>query len=136
MLGGGDVGAGKKVFARVCGQCHKMYGKGGVIGPDLTGSGRHDLEYILQNVVDPSAVVAKNYRSSSIETEDGLVLTGIVVRRLDDAIQLQTADKIETIKKVDIADETPSTKSIMPDGLFDQLDEEQLRDLVAFLMSE
>jgi putative heme-binding domain-containing protein len=131
----GDARIGNKIFTRVCGQCHKMYGQGGTIGPDLTGSGRHDLDYILQNVVDPSAVVAKNYRATSIETQDGKILSGIVLRRTDRVIELQMAEKVIQIKSDEIAEETPSTKSIMPDGLFDQLDETQLRDLIAFLFS-
>jgi mono/diheme cytochrome c family protein len=53
---------GRAVFMKTCAQCHTLFGEGGKVGPDLNGSGRGDLEYILTNVVDPNAVVGKDYR--------------------------------------------------------------------------
>ena len=55
-----DLGKGRALYAGVCGQCHKLYGEGGALGPDLTGSGRRHLDYILENVVDPNAVIQRH----------------------------------------------------------------------------
>ncbi len=72
-----DAWLGRAVFAKTCAQCHTLFGAGGKIGPELTGSNRANLEYLLSNVLDPSAVMAKEYQPSVIATADGRVLTGI-----------------------------------------------------------
>src|SRR5207248_11461557 len=76
-----DVRNGRLVFSRTCQQCHKLYGEGGTIGPDLTGSNRSDLDYLLSNIIDPSAEVAQDYRMSVVRTKDDRVITGIIVER-------------------------------------------------------
>ena len=73
-----DVNLGRAVFAKTCQQCHTLFGTGGKVGPDLTGSNRANLDYLLSNIVDPSAVLAKEYTPSIIQTEDGRIVTGIV----------------------------------------------------------
>ena len=57
----GDASRGRAMFAKVCQQCHTLFGTGGRIGPDLTGSNRGDLDYILQNMIDPNAVIPNDY---------------------------------------------------------------------------
>ena len=76
-----DLQLGRAVFAKTCQQCHKLYGVGDTIGPDLTGSNRSDVEYLLSNVFDPSGLIAKEYQSTVVITDDGRVLTGIVTVR-------------------------------------------------------
>ncbi|MFP6602983.1 MAG: PVC-type heme-binding CxxCH protein, partial [Pirellulaceae bacterium] len=71
-----DLAAGRALFKKRCANCHRLFGDGENIGPDLTGSGRANLDYILQNTVTPSAVVAAGYRVSIVATKDGRVLTG------------------------------------------------------------
>src|SRR5207245_2739422 len=66
LLKTGDASAGRALFAKTCMQCHTLYGEGGKVGPDLTGSNRQDLDYLLVNIVDPSAVIAKDYMVSII----------------------------------------------------------------------
>ncbi|NBV79257.1 MAG: hypothetical protein EBR62_05270, partial [Verrucomicrobia bacterium] len=73
-----DVAKGHALFVGVCGQCHKLFGEGGAIGPDLTGSGRRNLDYLLQNIVDPNAVVDAAYYLNTLTLKDGRVLSGIV----------------------------------------------------------
>ncbi len=75
----GDPRAGREVFNRVCGQCHKLYGAGQDVGPDITLNGRNSFEQLLSNVFDPSLVVGAAYQARTIVTEDGRVLTGLVV---------------------------------------------------------
>ncbi|HEX4646075.1 MAG TPA: c-type cytochrome, partial [Verrucomicrobiae bacterium] len=62
----GDASRGRAVFARTCAQCHTLFGTGGKVGPDLTGSNRGDLDYILENIVDPNAVIPNDYRASNL----------------------------------------------------------------------
>ncbi|NOS70747.1 MAG: dehydrogenase, partial [Verrucomicrobia bacterium] len=74
----GDAVRGRVVFAKTCQQCHTLFGTGGKVGPDLTGSNRGDLDYILQNIVDPNAVIPNDYRSWNIDMKDDRVVTGIL----------------------------------------------------------
>jgi putative membrane-bound dehydrogenase-like protein len=134
MLGTADRSAGATLFKKSCGSCHKLYGDGGSIGPDLTGSNRNNLEYVLSNVIDPSAVVPKQFTTSIIALTSGRVITGVVIGETDQAIVVQT-DKEQLTFAIDEIDErTRTTKSLMPDGLLDPLTETEIRDLIAFVM--
>ena len=81
-----DVSLGRAVFAKTCQQCHTLFGAGGKIGPELTGSNRANLDYLLSNMLDPGAVMAKEYQPSVIVTADGRVITGIVKSQDADAL--------------------------------------------------
>ena len=131
-LGNADPFRGREVYAQVCGRCHVLYGEGGNVGPNLTGSGRQNLDYILGNVLDPSATVPAAWRVSTVLLDDGRVLTGAVVRE-GDTVTIRTADRDVTVPAADVLDENPGTQSLMPEGLFDPLSDEQVRDLVAYL---
>ena len=137
MLSGGsesaDLGHGRAVFVKHCGTCHRLYGEGGGLGPDLTGSGRHDLGYLLENLVDPSAVVNRDWRLSRVELHDGRVLGGVVVEDRDRAITLQTPTERLRLSRDEIAAIDPTDQSPMPEGLVERLSEAELRDLVAYL---
>jgi len=63
------------LFSAVCASCHKLYGEGAALGPDLTGSDRHNLDYLLGNIVDPNAMVPADYRVSAPKLKDGRTLT-------------------------------------------------------------
>lgn len=131
-----DLAKGGELFNQACASCHKLYGTGGDIGPDLTGSGRHNLDYLLENIVDPSAILAANYRISSVTLKDGRALTGMVGRQTQRALSLQTAAENLTLAREDIENVRLSTLSLMPDGLLESLTSEQVRDLIAYLMAE
>jgi hypothetical protein len=77
--GKSDVNLGRSVFAKTCQNCHLLYGVGNKIGPDRMGSNRSNLDYLLYNFVDPSAVMDKEYRSTIILTSDGRVVTRLVL---------------------------------------------------------
>src|SRR5690606_2603060 len=62
---------GRELFAQACGACHVLFGEGGKLGPDLTGGGRKDLDYLLHNVLDPSAVVPHDYKMTIVTLTDG-----------------------------------------------------------------
>src|SRR5690606_14646285 len=74
-----DVKKGKALFQYTCGTCHKMYGEGNVMGPDLTGSNRTDKEYLLMNVLVPSAEIQDDYKMVVITTRDGRIYSGNVI---------------------------------------------------------
>ena len=131
-----DQRKGKVLYSQVCASCHRLYGEGGSIGPDLTGSGRVDLDYLLHNIADPSALVAADYQLSSLTMVDGRVLSGMIRSRNDSIIVLQTLTETLNLQVSDVAKSETSPISIMPDGLLGALDETQTRDLIAYLMSK
>jgi putative heme-binding domain-containing protein len=128
-----DLGNGRLVFSKTCQQCHTLYGEGGKIGPDLTGSNRANLDYILSNILDPSAEVAQDYRMSVVMTKAGRFLTGMIVERTPNRITLQTATERLVIAREDVASVRDSPQSMMPEGQLDALTKEQVRDLIAYL---
>ncbi|HUE72307.1 MAG TPA: PVC-type heme-binding CxxCH protein [Pirellulaceae bacterium] len=133
-LAGGDLRAGRAVYQTNCANCHRLYGAGGEVGPDLTGSGRHNLEYLLENLLDPSAVVNKDYRMSIVRVRDGRVLNGLILSQDDKRVVLQTAKEKLTILRNDIEQIAATTLSPMPDGILQPLSDDQIRDLFAYLM--
>ncbi len=129
-----DLVAGRKLFNTACASCHVLYGEGGKVGPDLTGSGRANLDYLLENVVDPSAVVAAEYRMTIFEMKDGRVLNGVIREKTDRTITLQSQTERATFERREIEAMTESSASMMPEGLLESLTAEQRRDLIAYLM--
>jgi putative heme-binding domain-containing protein len=130
-----DREQGKAVFAKTCATCHKLFGDGASIGPELTGSQRGNLDYILENVLDPSAVVAKEYQVIVFELKNGRVLNGIVAAETERAVTVQTQNEKVVVAKDDIESRTQTNVSMMPEGLFDALSPQEVRNLVAYLMS-
>jgi len=135
-LADADLSHGRLVFRKTCQQCHKLFGVGAKIGPELTGSNRANLDYILENAVDPSAVIGRDYRLTNIITEDGRVLSGIIVEESTSAITLQTVREKIVISKADIDEMAPSPVSMMPDGQLEKMSEQDLVDLVAYLAAK
>ena len=129
-----DPEKGKVLFAGVCGACHKLYGEGGTIAPDLTGSDRHNLAYLLQNIIDPSAVVPAVYRVTLIKLKDGRTLSGVIPEQTDKFITLQTPAERLTVPRSDIAEMQQLAQSLMPEGQLQALGEENVKDIISFLM--
>ncbi|MCA9060215.1 MAG: c-type cytochrome [Planctomycetaceae bacterium] len=126
--------AGRQLFRRTCSQCHTLYGDGRQVGPDLTGAQRQNLDYLLQNIVDPGAVVGAAYRLSVIQTNDGRVLNGLVLSRDEQRLVLQTATEQLVVSADEIEEVRLTELSSMPDGLLTGLSPEQIRDLFGYLM--
>ena len=126
---------GQKLYALSCGACHKLYGAGGTIGPDLTGAGRQNLEYLLENILFPSALVPAEFRQTTLTLKDGRSLSGIVRSRNNQAVVLEMIGESTTISRPDIDEETTSQLSLMPEGQLDAMTEAQAVDLIGFLMS-
>ena len=131
-----DLANGRAVFRAACGACHRLFGEGGTLGPDLTGSGRKELEYLLQNVLDPSAAVPRDYRMTVVTLHDGQVLSGVVPAEDAATLTLQTLADRRVLDRSAIRAIDVQPHSWMPEGLFQSLAEKDLRDLVAYLRSD
>lgn len=129
-----DRSRGAALFAKSCATCHKLYGEGKTIAPDLTGANRSNLDYLLMNIIDPSSVVAKQFTTSVIALKDGRVITGVVITETDQALVVQTDKEQVTLARGDVEAAKNSGKSLMPDGMLDSLTPQQVRDLFAFMM--
>jgi len=132
-LKGADVLKGKALFTKNCAACHKMFGEGQSVGPELTGSQRSNLDYVLENVIDPSAVVPREFQMVNFTLNDDRVVGGIVLRETKDAVTVRTTNDTLTIPTADIVTRKQTPVSIMPEGLFDNMKLDEVRDLVAYL---
>jgi putative membrane-bound dehydrogenase-like protein len=130
-----DRSAGRVLFNQTCASCHVLFGEGKKIGPDLTGSGRHNLDYLLERLLDPSALVAADFRMSVVTLKNGRVLTGVVGEKTDRTLTVQTQTEKIKLERSDIDDIQNTSLSLMPEGLLNPLGETQVRDLIAYLMS-
>ena len=128
-----DMIRGELLFKKHCANCHQFFGEGGRIGPDITGAQRHNLDYMLENIIDPSAAVAKDYQMEILQTYNGRVVTGLVVSESDQTITMQTVNERLNFPVSDIAERSASELSMMPEGLLDPLSENEIRDLLGFL---
>lgn len=130
-----DLAQGRAVYAKICQQCHTLFATGGKVGPDLTGSNRANLEYVLSNLVDPSALIGKDYQAHVLTTDAGRVLTGLIRAEDTRSVTLATANETVIIPKDEIDERIVSSKSMMPDDILRPLTEKDLRSLVAYLAS-
>ena len=128
-----DLPRGRALFQRTCGQCHKLYGEGGEIGPDITGSNRNNLDYLLTNMLDPNAEIPNDYRTTILRTKDNRVLVGVIRRSEGQSVTIATPAEVVTVAKRDVAGIDPQNFSMMPEGLVLALKEDELRDLIAYL---
>jgi putative membrane-bound dehydrogenase-like protein len=133
--GSGDAAAGWKVFDAKCAQCHTIYGKGGQVGPDLTGVGRETLDAVLTNVIDPNLVIGKPYYVHVARTKKGTVFSGLLIEETPTRVVLRDGTKTETIAKDDLDRLVVQNISMMPEGLEKTMTEQEFRDLVAFLLT-
>ncbi len=141
LSGTPDLKNGLAVAQRTCFVCHKMYGEGTDIGPDLTGVGRSTLDALLHNVIDPNEVIGNGFETTEVETKDGTIYTGRVVEESDTRIKLVNAGPVEyVVAKSDIAvvngkpKITKKEMSLMPEGL-EQIPDKDLRDLLMFILN-
>ncbi|RMF44128.1 MAG: DUF1080 domain-containing protein [Planctomycetota bacterium] len=128
-----DPALGRTLFAQTCGRCHVLYGVGQHIGPDLTGSNRSNLDYLLENIVDPSAVMAKEYRPEIILTEDGQVVTGLLQEETSHAVVLQSAESRIVLPRSEIVQRKTSPTSMMPDNQLQPFSDHEIRSLIHYL---
>jgi putative heme-binding domain-containing protein len=131
-----NLSQGRALYQKACASCHMMYGEGQKVGPDLTGSGRGNMDYLLENIIDPGAVVPADYRMSVVALNDGRVLTGLVLAKNKQTLTLREPSETRTIAMADVEVIKVSTASLMPDGLLQTLTPDQVRDLFAYMMHQ
>ena len=130
----GNTVNGRAVFQRTCGACHKLYGEGGALGPDLTGSNRGNLDYVLFNVLNPNGEIQDAYKMVVITTRDGRTISGNLAAETPRQITLRVAGRDPVaINRSDIQSRDVTAASMMPPGLFDTLADREVVDLVAYL---
>ncbi|HVU86233.1 MAG TPA: PVC-type heme-binding CxxCH protein [Pirellulales bacterium] len=133
----GHADAGRDIFRRQCGTCHTLFGEGEKIGPELTHANRRDRDFLLASIVDPGAVVRKEYTNYTVQTTDGRILTGLLAEQDANSVTVLTA-KNERLRlarsEVESINESP--QSLMPDNIAEQLSPQNLRDLFAWLQSQ
>jgi len=136
-LAAADPSHGRAIFRRTCYACHKMYGEGGVVGPEITGANRSNLEYILGNVLTPSAEIQDAYKMTLILTDEGRTYSGIVSGENDRQVSLRVAGEDEPvlIPKVSIESREIAAVSMMPEGMLETLKRQEVLDLVAYLQT-
>ena len=132
-----DAQRGRAIFQRTCYACHKMYGEGGVVGPEITGANRGNLEYILGNVLTPSAEIQDAYKMTIVLTDEGRNYSGIAAGENERQLLLRVAneDQPVSIPKSTIESREIASISMMPEGLLGTLKEDEVLDLVAYLQS-
>ncbi len=125
---------GEKIFQSACGTCHKMFGKGGNIGPELTGSNRANTDYILFNVLNPSGEIQDDYKLVVVTTRDGRTYSGNVIGENERQLTLRVVGQEKVfVNKADIQSRETMPSSLMPVGLFDNMEEPEILDLVKYL---
>ncbi|MEM1071097.1 MAG: PVC-type heme-binding CxxCH protein, partial [Planctomycetota bacterium] len=134
-IGDADASAGRLIFNRTCAACHKLYGHGGVVGPDITGANRTNMEYLLGNILTPSAIIQDDYKMHIVLTDDGRIFSGIPTEENERRLKLRVADRPEpiTIAKSQIESREVASISMMPEGTLDNLKDEEVAQLFAYL---
>ena len=133
-LAAADLSRGRSAFRQLCAPCHRLYGEGSEVGPDLTGSGRGQLDYLLENLVDPSAVVPADYRMTVVTLRDGRVLNGLVRQPTERTITLHGPSEPVVLERTEILSMEVSDQSMMPEGMLESLAPDEARNLLAYLM--
>jgi len=135
--GAGSPVAGRELFRKHCATCHKLFGEGEAVGPDLTHANRKDREYLLASVVDPSAVIRKEYLAYNVQTTDGRFVTGLIAEQTPGAVTLLDAKNQRTkVARDRIESMQESPVSLMPENILKGLKPQELRDLFSYLQSD
>ncbi|CAN5307194.1 hypothetical protein BH23VER1_BH23VER1_25330 [soil metagenome] len=127
-----DAHHGRELFVQRCAACHTLHGEGNPIGPDLPGSYK-DLDYLLQNLLDPNAVIGKDYQQTFVRTKDGQFISGVITGDDGSSVTLKTLAGDSTVQRDEIDSIETMEQSLMPEGLLAGLDEDAIRDLFLYL---
>jgi len=128
-----DRQQGRALFERKCAACHRLFGNGATIGPDLTGAQRTSVDYLLENLVDPSAAVPREYRMHTVVTNAGRLLNGVVPEESSRTLTLQTPTERIILDRADIEEIRPTSISMMPERQLNDLSTDEIAALIAYL---
>jgi putative heme-binding domain-containing protein len=132
--GAGDPYKGEALFQQRCSACHTLFFKGGRIGPDLTSYQRDDLGTLLTSILDPNAEIREGFRNQVVTTKDGRTLSGVITASDTTVIVLRGFDGNEvSIPRAEMREAKPTGVSLMPEGLLQGLNDQQIRDFFAYL---
>lgn len=126
--------SGEETYKQVCAVCHAMDGVGGKLGPDLAGSWRNGVDYFLENIVDPNAVVGDNFQLNVLTKKDGSVVSGVIEQETETAVTVRTVTEAVILSKADLKDRQKLPASIMPPGLLEALPERKALELLKYLL--
>jgi putative membrane-bound dehydrogenase-like protein len=135
--GPGDFERGRALFREHCANCHRLFGEGRAVGPELTHANRGDRQFLLVSLVDPGGVVRKEYQATVVQTRDGRVLSGLLAEQTPTHITLLGAlEEKTTIRRDEVEDQADSPSSLMPEDLYHRFSPGDLRDLFRYLQSD
>jgi putative heme-binding domain-containing protein len=130
----GDPARGHEIFKKTCAVCHELFGEGEKVGPELTHANRQDRDFLLVSIVDPNAVIRKEFLNYNLETIDGRQLNGLIAGQTPNSVTLMAAKNERTVIPRDqIKSLRESTVSLMPEGLLNAMTPQELRDLFSYL---
>jgi putative heme-binding domain-containing protein len=136
-----DFKRGRDMFISAgCQACHRLGNEGGGIGPDLTGAGnRYTLRDLVENIVEPSKVISDQYESSIIELKNGAVINGRVTGEEGGMLQVAAnpaaPGEIAEVRNADIRNRKVSPTSLMPPGLINSMNKDEIRSLIGYILS-
>ncbi len=134
--GTGDVTRGIALFKQHCANCHTLHGDGGKVGPDLTTIDRRNRDWLLTQIVDPSAIVRPEFVSYDALTRDGRLLQGLLAEQSPQVVTIvDSKGERATVPRAKLESLEPSRHSLMPEKLLDAFSNAELRDLFAYLQS-
>ena len=130
----GDPAHGHEIFKKTCAVCHELFGEGEKVGPELTHANRQDRDFLLVSIVDPNAVIRKEFLNYNLETTDGRQLNGLIAEQTPNSVTLMAAKNERTVIPRDqIKSLRESPVSLMPEGLLNGMTPQELRDLFSYL---
>jgi putative heme-binding domain-containing protein len=133
----GDAEKGKLQFMGRCFICHKLFGEGGQIGPELTGYDRSNADFWLDNLFMPSMEIREGFGAYIVKTKGGQILTGLMDAQDASGIVIKDmAGNKTALKQADIETMTASPISLMPEGLTTGMSDADLKDFFAYLMKK
>ncbi len=140
LEGPADAEAGRRIFEQTqlagCFKCHQVEGRGANVGPDLSLIGRTDRQWILESLLRPSAVVAPHYQTWQVQTLDERTRSGLLVHtNLDESQYIDEKGNRFKVLATDVQELKAVKNSIMPEGLLDRLTDQEIRDLIAYLLT-
>ena len=137
--GGGSAAAGRAIFEKQCANCHRFGEMGKDVGPDLTTiASRFKKKDVLESILWPSKIISDQYQSEMFELSDGSVVTGVLVRESAIAVLVRTSDNPDRpvqVPKAKIANRATSPVSLMPEGLLEGYTQDDIANLLAFVLA-
>ncbi|HEX2747319.1 MAG TPA: PVC-type heme-binding CxxCH protein [Verrucomicrobiales bacterium] len=131
-----DAAKGKEVFTKVCSVCHAYGGGDAKVGPDLGGTWRNGVDYFLENIADPNAVIGDDFQLTIVTKKDDSVVAGMVEKESDTSLVVRTLTESVSIPKGDIKSRNKLAQSLMPPGLLDAMSEREALELLKFLSTK